>query len=158
MEGLARISRDSSPSVSDGTSLLTERTVLRTLGSDMPPRAIVMDGSNVARQLLDQCAERVAEIIARTKVQPCLATVLVGDDPASVTYTRMKRNRCEAIGLRSVKVELPATATTGQVTARIVALAADSTVHGSCYSIQSLVTSTSVLRSRQYPHQRMLMV
>ena len=130
MEGLATISRDSSPSVSDGTSLLTERTVLRTLGSDMPPRAIVMDGSNVARQLLDQCAERVAEIIARTKVQPCLATVLVGDDPASVTYTRMKRNRCEAIGLRSVKVELPATATTGQVTARIVALAADSTVHG----------------------------
>jgi methylenetetrahydrofolate dehydrogenase (NADP+)/methenyltetrahydrofolate cyclohydrolase len=90
-----------------------------------------MDGSNVARQLLDQCAERVAEIIPRTKVQPCLATVLVGDDPASVTYTRMKRNRrCKAIGLRSVKVELPATATTGQVPARIAALAADSTVHG----------------------------
>ena len=47
----------------DGTSLLTEQPILRTLGYDMPARAIIMDGSNVARQLLDQCAERVAEAL-----------------------------------------------------------------------------------------------
>ncbi len=89
-----------------------------------------MDGKRVAAELLASCGERVAAIIASTGVTPCLATVLVGADPASVTYTQMKRKRCEAIGMRSVKIELPDTTTTEQLVARITELGNDPSVHG----------------------------
>ncbi len=54
----------------------------------MSTKATLMDGSRVAKELLAESAERVARIKSATGVTPCLATVLVGDDPASVTYTR----------------------------------------------------------------------
>jgi methylenetetrahydrofolate dehydrogenase (NADP+)/methenyltetrahydrofolate cyclohydrolase len=96
----------------------------------MPSTAAIMDGKAVAQQVLQRCGERVKRIVDRAGVQPCLATVLVGDDPASVTYTRMKRKRCEDIGMRSVKVELPAETTTQQLIAEITRLANDAGVHG----------------------------
>jgi len=96
----------------------------------MPPTATIMDGAAEAKRILDRAAQRVAAIVAQARVQPCLATVLVGDDPASVTYTRMKRARCEAAGMRSVKVELPAASTTAEVMARVGELARDPAVHG----------------------------
>ena len=78
-----------------------------------------MDGEMVARAILDSAAQRVNATIDKTGVKPCLATVLVGDDPASVTYTRMKRKRCELIGMRSLKVKLPGDSTTQQLVDRI---------------------------------------
>ena len=92
--------------------------------------ATIMDGAAVSRAVLEAAAARVRDILAKTGVQPCLATVLVGDDPASITYTRMKRNRCEGVGMRSLKVELPGAATTAQVVDRIAELGRDPGVHG----------------------------
>ncbi|MEX2214962.1 MAG: tetrahydrofolate dehydrogenase/cyclohydrolase catalytic domain-containing protein [Phycisphaeraceae bacterium] len=96
----------------------------------MNTTATLMDGKAVAQRILDRCAVRVKEITAKTGVTPCLATVLVGSDPASVTYTQMKRKRCEAVGMKSRKIELPETTTTEQLVATITQLGADATVHG----------------------------
>lgn len=96
----------------------------------MTTTATLMDGKKVADDLLVDCRRRVATLVQKTGRTPCLATVLVGSDPASVTYTQMKRRRCESIGMKSVKVELPETTTTAQLVARIRELADDDSVHG----------------------------
>ncbi len=96
----------------------------------MNTTATLMDGKAVAQRVLDTCAQRVQHIKQQTGVKPCLATVLVGDDPASVTYTRMKRKRCEAVGMQSRKVELPTETTTEQLVAAISELGNDASVHG----------------------------
>ncbi|MGW0466634.1 bifunctional 5,10-methylenetetrahydrofolate dehydrogenase/5,10-methenyltetrahydrofolate cyclohydrolase [Streptomyces sp. NPDC003027] len=92
--------------------------------------ATLMDGTALARRTVDEAAARAAEITRRTGVTPCLATVLVGADPASVTYVKMKRNRCAKAGIRSRHVELPATTTTAELVAAITALSDDPDVHG----------------------------
>ncbi|MEM9883854.1 MAG: tetrahydrofolate dehydrogenase/cyclohydrolase catalytic domain-containing protein [Planctomycetota bacterium] len=92
--------------------------------------AALMDGKRVASETLAAAAQRVEKIKQQTGVTPCLATVLVGADPASVTYTQMKRRRCEGIGMASRKVELTETATTDDVLRAVGALAEDPAVHG----------------------------
>lgn len=89
-----------------------------------------MDGKRVAGELLDQAAKRVKRIVETTGITPCLATVLVGDDPASITYTNMKRKRCEAIGMQSRKIEMPASSTTQDVVRCVTDLGADPQVSG----------------------------
>ncbi|MCE9589238.1 MAG: bifunctional 5,10-methylene-tetrahydrofolate dehydrogenase/5,10-methylene-tetrahydrofolate cyclohydrolase [Planctomycetes bacterium] len=96
----------------------------------MSPTPILLDGKTVSQQVLDACAARVRSIIDRTKVTPCLATVLVGEDPASATYVKMKGKRCEAVGMKSLRIELPAATTTDQLVARLRELGADPGVHG----------------------------
>lgn len=61
---------------------------------------------------------------------PCLAAVLVGDDPASVTYVRMKQRRSREAGIESRLVELPATCSTDQVVSTVAALSSDPDVDG----------------------------
>ncbi|AVH93981.1 MULTISPECIES: bifunctional 5,10-methylenetetrahydrofolate dehydrogenase/5,10-methenyltetrahydrofolate cyclohydrolase [Streptomyces] len=92
--------------------------------------AALMDGTALARRTVEETAARAAEVTRRTGVTPCLATVLVGEDPASVTYVKMKRNRCAQAGIRSQHVELPATTTTEELVAAITALSLDPEVHG----------------------------
>jgi len=92
--------------------------------------ATLIDGKTTAQQLQARVAERVARITAAAGQPPCLATVLVGADPGSVTYTRMKRNRCEKVGMRSMKVELDETTTTQHLIAKIRELADDPAVNG----------------------------
>jgi methylenetetrahydrofolate dehydrogenase (NADP+)/methenyltetrahydrofolate cyclohydrolase len=92
--------------------------------------ATLMDGTSLAARITAGTAERAAEITRRTGTPPCLATVLVGDDPASATYVKMKQNRCRKAGIASRHVTLPATATTGEVVAAITALSGDPSVHG----------------------------
>ncbi len=92
--------------------------------------AELMDGKRVAAETLEHARRRVGRIVDRTGVTPCLATVLVGADPASVTYTQMKRKRCEGVGMKSMKVELPEATTTEQLVAEIVRLGKDDLVHG----------------------------
>jgi methylenetetrahydrofolate dehydrogenase (NADP+) / methenyltetrahydrofolate cyclohydrolase len=77
----------------------------------MTTAAALLDGKKVSQEILDRCAARVTLIKQRTSIVPTLATVLVGEDPASVTYVRMKRNRCEAVGMTSLRVALPASTT-----------------------------------------------
>src|SRR5262245_18254401 len=88
--------------------------------------ARILDGRAVAAQTLARVRDEVAEL-RRT---PVLATVLVGDDPASHTYVRMKANRSEEVGITSRRVELPADATTGAVVARVRELSDDPDVDG----------------------------
>ena len=92
--------------------------------------AELMDGSRLARDSLGRTAARAAGLTAATGVPPCLATVLVGDDPASVTYVRMKENRSRKAGIASRHVGLPAGTTTDALVDTITGLSADPAVHG----------------------------
>ncbi|MFD5401318.1 bifunctional 5,10-methylenetetrahydrofolate dehydrogenase/5,10-methenyltetrahydrofolate cyclohydrolase [Streptomyces griseorubiginosus] len=93
-------------------------------------QARIMDGTALARRIVEETAERAADLTARTGRAPCLATVLVGEDPASVTYVRMKRNRCRTAGIESRHVALPGTTTTEELVRALRELSADPTVHG----------------------------
>ncbi|MFF7047554.1 bifunctional 5,10-methylenetetrahydrofolate dehydrogenase/5,10-methenyltetrahydrofolate cyclohydrolase [Streptomyces griseorubiginosus] len=93
-------------------------------------QARIMDGTALARRIVEETAERAADLTARTGRAPCLATVLVGEDPASVTYVRMKRNRCRTAGIESRHVALPTATTTEELVGTLRELSADPTVHG----------------------------
>ncbi|MFC1421464.1 bifunctional 5,10-methylenetetrahydrofolate dehydrogenase/5,10-methenyltetrahydrofolate cyclohydrolase [Streptacidiphilus cavernicola] len=95
-----------------------------------PASAQLMNGTALARETLDRTAERARKLLAETGVRPCLATVLVGDDPASVTYVAMKRRRSAAAGIESRHLPLPGRTTTAELVAAIRALSDDPTVHG----------------------------
>lgn len=94
------------------------------------PTARLMDGAGLARHIVERTAERAAVLTRQNGTTPCLATVLVGDDPASITYVRMKQARCEKAGIRSQHVALPAATTTAELVATIEALSQDPQVHG----------------------------
>jgi len=93
-------------------------------------QARLMDGTALARRIVEDTAKQAADLTERTGTAPCLATVLVGADPASVTYVRMKQNRSRKAGIESRHVELPATTTTAELVATLDELSADPTVHG----------------------------
>jgi methylenetetrahydrofolate dehydrogenase (NADP+)/methenyltetrahydrofolate cyclohydrolase len=92
--------------------------------------ATVIDGKASAAKLRDKIAAYTAELKAQHNLQPGLATVLVGSDPASEVYVRNKRKTAEAIGFKSVHVELPATVAQDELLAHVKALSADPSVHG----------------------------
>lgn len=93
-------------------------------------QARLMDGTALARRIVEDTAKNAADLTERTGTAPCLATVLVGADPASVTYVRMKQNRSRKAGIESRHVELPATTTTAELVGTLTALSTDPTVHG----------------------------
>ncbi|MGE0337624.1 MAG: tetrahydrofolate dehydrogenase/cyclohydrolase catalytic domain-containing protein, partial [Gammaproteobacteria bacterium] len=90
----------------------------------------ILDGTRVAQDVLAGAAAKVARVRAVRGVTPCLATVLVGSDPASATYVKMKRKRCADVGMTSLPIELPATTTTAELVAEISRLSADPAVNG----------------------------
>ncbi|MGB1159268.1 MAG: bifunctional methylenetetrahydrofolate dehydrogenase/methenyltetrahydrofolate cyclohydrolase FolD [Porticoccaceae bacterium] len=93
--------------------------------------ALVLDGSALASQTEAQLSQRVEAIKAANSGQtPILATLLVGDDPASATYVKMKQNACKRIGMESIAVEMPATTTTEQLLAKIDELNNNPNCHG----------------------------
>lgn len=92
--------------------------------------AQLLSGVQLAREIVDGAAARAARFRSLSGRAPCLAAVLVGDDPASVTYVRMKRNRCEKAGIDSRLVSLPAETTTGALTEALGALSRDPGVDG----------------------------
>ena len=92
---------------------------------------IVLDGKRLAKETEAQLAARVRSLLAQTGGKaPTLATILVGDDPASAVYVRMKRNACRRIGMQSRRVELPQETSTGELLAAIASLNDDPDVHG----------------------------
>ena len=91
---------------------------------------LILDGKALAKSVEQELAVRVERIKEKTGTTPILATIIVGDDPASVTYVRMKGNACARIGMQSLKVELPEETTTEQLIARIQELNNDDNVHG----------------------------
>lgn len=96
----------------------------------MNDNARLIDGKAVAQRVLDAAAKKVERTKSHTGVTPGLATVLVGDDPASATYVKMKAKRCEAAGMHSLRVEMPASSTTEDVVSKITELADDPDIHG----------------------------
>ena len=92
--------------------------------------AELMIGTDLAAEMVARAAERAKKLQDETGVQPCLATVLVGDDPASATYVRMKQNRSKKAGIASRSVVLPAETTTEALVAEVTKLSQDPDVHG----------------------------
>ncbi|WP_306191138.1 MULTISPECIES: bifunctional 5,10-methylenetetrahydrofolate dehydrogenase/5,10-methenyltetrahydrofolate cyclohydrolase [unclassified Streptomyces] len=93
-------------------------------------QARLMDGTALARRIVEETARKAAELTDRTGTAPCLATVLVGEDPASVTYVRMKQNRSRKAGIDSRRVALPAETTTEELVGTLRSLSQDPSVHG----------------------------
>jgi methylenetetrahydrofolate dehydrogenase (NADP+)/methenyltetrahydrofolate cyclohydrolase len=91
--------------------------------------AQLIDGNALAARLRAQVAERVQALKTRG-VQPGLAVILVGDDPASAVYVRHKVADCEGAGMRSVLERYPASMTEQDLLARVRALNADDAIHG----------------------------
>lgn len=88
--------------------------------------ATVLDGKGVSEKRL----ERLRETIDESGLHPRLATVLVGDDPASALYVRMKHQACERVHIGSINVTLPADATTARVVETVRRLNEDPEING----------------------------
>lgn len=92
--------------------------------------AQIIDGKAVAAKVRAEVGKAVAERVAAGKSRPGLATVLVGDDPASHVYVSSKRKACAELGIESFGFELPADATQETVEGLVSELNADPRVHG----------------------------
>jgi 5,10-methylene-tetrahydrofolate dehydrogenase/methenyl tetrahydrofolate cyclohydrolase len=92
--------------------------------------AQILDGTATAEKLRMEIAEDVKARLASGKVTPGLATVLVGDNPASHVYVKSKRKACAEVGIESFGVELSATASQTEVEEVVKRLNADPSVHG----------------------------
>ena len=92
--------------------------------------AIIMDGKGLALTSEENLKMRVKNLLEKKNFVPILATILVGSDPASATYVKMKGNACERIGMKSIKVELNSKTTTEQLLSKINELNSNPEVHG----------------------------
>ena len=91
--------------------------------------AKILDGKKLASLSEEEIKNEVSILLSKG-IQPKLATILVGNDPASETYVRMKRNSCKKVGMESIAVELPETTSTEELLEAIQKLNNDSNVHG----------------------------
>jgi methylenetetrahydrofolate dehydrogenase (NADP+)/methenyltetrahydrofolate cyclohydrolase len=90
-----------------------------------------LDGKALSQQIESDLKLRVQQIIQSSNGKvPILATILVGDDPASETYVRMKGNACKRVGMESLKVTLPQSTTTAELLNEIDKLNGNPDVHG----------------------------
>jgi methylenetetrahydrofolate dehydrogenase (NADP+)/methenyltetrahydrofolate cyclohydrolase len=95
----------------------------------VPPK--ILDGKSLAASMERDIALRVERLkVTNDGHVPTLATILVGSDPASATYVRMKGNACRRTGMESIRVDLPSSTTTEALISRIDALNADPGVSG----------------------------
>jgi 5,10-methylene-tetrahydrofolate dehydrogenase/methenyl tetrahydrofolate cyclohydrolase len=92
--------------------------------------ARIIDGKAIADEMKAEIAEGVKKLIASGATKPGLATVLVGENPASQTYVGMKRKMCAELGIESFGHTLAATATQQEVEGLVRTLNADKNVHG----------------------------
>jgi len=92
--------------------------------------ALILDGSATAKTIRAEIKAAVEDLVATRAVTPHLAVILVGEDPASVTYVNMKKKACLAAGMISTVHELPADSTQADILRIIDRLNADPGVHG----------------------------
>ncbi|HKZ53994.1 MAG TPA: bifunctional methylenetetrahydrofolate dehydrogenase/methenyltetrahydrofolate cyclohydrolase FolD [Anaerolineales bacterium] len=92
--------------------------------------AQMIDGKAIAAELREEVAREVGKLEATTGTRPGLATVLVGENPASVTYVNAKRKASAEVGIESYPHELPATASQIEVEELVARLNADPKIHG----------------------------
>ena len=91
--------------------------------------AKILDGKKLATLSEEYIKKEVSELVSEG-ITPTLATILVGHDPASETYVKMKRNTCKRVGMDSVAIELPESTTTEELLKTIEDLNLDLNVHG----------------------------
>ena len=91
--------------------------------------AIILDGKELSKISEESIKKRVSKL-SEKGIKPTLATVLVGNDPASETYVKMKRNTCARVGMESIAVELSETTSTEELLKTIHNLNNDKNVHG----------------------------
>ena len=93
--------------------------------------AVILDGKHVAQLTEEQLSKRVETLKEKSDGRtPVLATILVGDDPASATYVKMKGNACRRVGMESMAIELPASTRTNDLLKEIEQLNHNQDVHG----------------------------
>jgi methylenetetrahydrofolate dehydrogenase (NADP+)/methenyltetrahydrofolate cyclohydrolase len=93
--------------------------------------ALVLDGKALAAQTEAELLARVEKLKQKSGGKtPILATILVGDDPASATYVKMKGNACRRVGMDSMAVEMPVSTSTEELLAKIDELNNNPDVHG----------------------------
>ncbi len=98
--------------------------------SPPPVSGRLLDGKALAARIREELQERVRRGLEAGRSRPGLATVLVGDDPASAVYVRNKRRACEQVGLANLHRQLPASTSSEALLDEIAALNADPAVHG----------------------------
>jgi len=91
--------------------------------------AEIIDGKIIARQIKDELIEEIA-LLKNNRITPGLATVLVGDDPASQTYVRMKEKMCDNLGILTKGFKLPTAITEDDLLSVINKLKNDNDIHG----------------------------
>lgn len=93
--------------------------------------ALILDGKTLSQQTEEELSQRVQTLKEKSGGKiPILATILVGDDPASATYVKMKGNACRRVGMESMAVEMPSATTTEELLDKIASLNANPDVHG----------------------------
>ncbi len=95
-----------------------------------PVTATILDGKAIADQIRTEIADQTAQFVAARGITPCLAAVLVGENPASQVYVRNKQKGCEKAGIGSRLHKLPAETTQDELLALIDQLNRDPAVHG----------------------------
>ncbi|MDF1644336.1 MAG: bifunctional methylenetetrahydrofolate dehydrogenase/methenyltetrahydrofolate cyclohydrolase FolD [Pseudomonadales bacterium] len=93
--------------------------------------ALILDGTSLAQSTEEALSLRVERLKSKTDQRtPILATILVGNDPSSATYVRMKGNACRRVGMESLQVTLPEQTTTEELVAEIEKLNQNPDIHG----------------------------
>ena len=92
--------------------------------------ATIIDGKKVSEDLREDLKVQTEKFVEETGIQPHLVVVIVGNNPASMTYVRNKKRSCEAVGFKSTVIELADTITEADLLAQIDVLNQDDSVHG----------------------------
>ena len=110
--------------------------------------AKIISGNEISQQLKDEMKEKVVKLKAQG-LQPCLAVILVGEDPASRVYVSNKKKSCEYIGITSLESRLPAETTTEELLQVIDGYNKDKSVHGILCQLPlpKHIPETKILRS-----------
>lgn len=90
---------------------------------------LILDGKIVSNAIKEGLKPRI-QALKESGITPSLATVLVGDDPSSATYVKMKGNACEKLGIHSERIHLPKETTTEELLQTIHQLNEDKSIHG----------------------------
>ena len=109
--------------------------------------AQILDGKSIAVKIQEEISEEVVDFIENNSFAPCLAAVLVGEDPASEVYVRNKQRACERVGITSQLHRLEADASEDDVLSLVSKLNKSSNVHGILVQLPlpAEITSTRVL-------------
>ncbi|MCH2171279.1 bifunctional methylenetetrahydrofolate dehydrogenase/methenyltetrahydrofolate cyclohydrolase FolD [Myxococcota bacterium] len=94
------------------------------------PQTVVVDGLGLAQEMRKEMSEVIGRHLSQDRRAPCLAVVLVGDDPASASYIKGKRRACKRIGMESVERKLPKETTEAELLEVLDELNSDDTVDG----------------------------